>query len=131
VLGGLLAVFAGGSSHTEWHDSTAEFERPAPPLTPERAKEALLRLMQNNAEGELASWDHARWARVFDPVKWSKVGLEEEGFGWYRFGWAYRLSVDHAIFTLTVRTRFRRYKFEGSFVNRGGRWVATPETLRE
>jgi hypothetical protein len=96
-------------------------------LTPERAKAALLEMMRSKPGKELG-WFDGRF-----PDKASKMTAEDEGSGWYAWAGAFRFNPSKATYTFTVRprpgARACTFEYEGSFVRKEGRWLATPPKL--
>jgi hypothetical protein len=122
-LGVAVSVLGGCSSQPEQPPSTRQEEK----LTPERAKVALLEMMRTEPGIDLG------WFAGDVPDKLSKMTIEADEDGWYVWSGAFRLNPAKAIYTLTVRpqpgARACVFEYEGSFVSKDGRWIATAPRL--
>ncbi len=123
VLGGALGVFAGCSCEPE-QPASAALEAM---LTPERAKQALLGMMQSKPGKDLGWFDGNIVAEM------SKMRIEEQENGWYGWTPAFRFNTSEAIYTFVVRPRPGAracvFEYKGAFVIKDGRWGATPPEL--
>jgi hypothetical protein len=98
-------------------------------LTPEGAKEALLKMMRSK-EGKADGWFNGAI-----PDEMAKMKITEEKDGWYAWTGAFRFNPSKAIYTFVVRpqpgTRASTFEYEGSFSHKDGMWSATsPKLLR-
>ena len=122
-LGTALSILAGCSSQTEQPLSAVQEEM----LTPERAKEALLAMMRSKPGKDLD------WFQGDIPDEMAKMNIEKEEGGWYSWTGAFRFQPSRAIYTFVVRpqpgVRACMFEYKGSFVNKDGRWSATPPEL--
>ena len=63
----------------------------------------------------------------------AKMKIEEDEDGWYAWTGAFRFNLSKAIYTFVVRpqpgVRACVFEHKGSFVNKEGRWSATPPEL--
>jgi hypothetical protein len=122
-LGAVMTVLAGCASQTEQPPSAVQEET----LTPERAKEALLDMVRSKPGKELG------WFQGDIPHEMAKMKIEEEEDGWYAWTGAFRFNTSKAIYTFVVRpqpgARACVFEYKGSFVNKDGRWAATPPEL--
>jgi hypothetical protein len=95
-------------------------------LTPELAREALLQMMRSKPAKGLG------WFKDDVVSEISKMGIENEENGWYRWS-AFDFHLSKAVYKLTIQPRpdssACTFWYGGSFVNEGGRWVATPPKL--
>ena len=118
-----MTVLAGCASQTEQPPSAVQEET----LTPERAKEALLDMVRSKPGKELG------WFQGDIPHEMAKMKIEEEEDGWYAWTGAFRFNTSKAIYTFVVRpqpgARACVFEYKGSFVNKEGRWSATPPEL--
>jgi hypothetical protein len=61
------------------------------------------------------------------------MNIEEKQDGWYDWTGAFSFNPSKAIYTFVVRPRPDAracvFEYKGSFVKKGGRWVATPPEL--
>jgi hypothetical protein len=96
-------------------------------LTPERAKAALLEMMRSKPGQDLG------WFDGDIPDEMAKMTIEDEENGWYAWTAGFRFNPSKAIYTLVVRPRPGAracvFEYKGSFVNKEGRWSATPPEL--
>src|SRR5438874_11862732 len=102
----------------------------APPdeaLTPELAKDALLRMMRSKPGQDLG------WFKGDAPDEMAKMAVEPRDDGWYDWTGAFRFNPSQAAYTFVVRpqpgARACLFEYKGSFVKDGGRWAATPPEL--
>jgi hypothetical protein len=102
----------------------------APPeqeLTPNVAKEALLKMMRSEPGRKLV------WFKGDIPQEMAALEIQNEEDGWSRWTGAFQFNVSKAIYTFTVQPRpgFRACTFDygGSFVCEHGRWVASSPRL--
>src|SRR5689334_21447763 len=96
------------------------------PLTPWRAKKALLDMVRSTPGKE---WG---WFKGHIPDEMARVRIEEDEGGWYACT-VYRFNTSKAIYTFVTQPRpgIRAcfFEYKGSFVNKDGRWAATPPKL--
>lgn len=96
-------------------------------LTPEQAKEALLRMMRSKEGKEI------EWFKGDIPDQMAKLKIEEEQDGWHRWTGAYRINPAKAVYSLIIRpepgARACIFEYEGSFASKEGVWIATPPKL--
>src|SRR5258708_1657175 len=123
LLGAALSVLAGCASQMEQPPSAVQEET----LTPERAKEALLEMIRSQLGKDLG------WFQEDIPDEMAKMNIEEEEDGWYAWTGAFRFHPSKVIYTFVVRPRLGAracvFEYKGSFVNKEGRWAATPPEL--
>jgi hypothetical protein len=107
-------------------EPAAEAGQP-PTLTPERAKEALLAMMQTKAGKSLG------WFKGDIPQRMAKMPIEKGEDGWYTWTGAFIFHPAKAIYTFAVRprpgVRACSFEYKGSFVRKDGRWIATAPEL--
>jgi hypothetical protein len=98
-----------------------------PDLTPERAREALLRMMRSERGKALG------WFNGDIPDEMAKMKVEKKEDGWYEWTGAFRLNPSKSVYRLTVRPRPRAraciFEYKGTFVRKEGQWTATPPEL--
>jgi hypothetical protein len=118
-----LTVLAGCSSQTDQPPSAVQEEK----LTPELAKEALLEMMRSKPGKDLG------WSKGNIPDEMAKMKIEEDEDGWHAWTGAFRFNTSKAIYTFVVRPKPGAqacvFEYKGSFVNKDGRWSATPPEL--
>jgi hypothetical protein len=98
-------------------------------LTPERAKEALLKMIRSKAGEDLG------WFEGDIPDEMAKMKIEEENDGWYAWTGAFSFNPSKASYRFVVRprpgARACMFEYEGSFGLDKGAWFATqPKLLR-
>ena len=122
-LGIALSVLAGCSLQTEQPPSAVKEAA----LTPERAKEALLAMMRSKPGQELG------WFQGDTVDEMAKMKVEQDEDGWHAWTGAFRFNTAKAVYTFIVRprpvARACVFEYKGSFVNKDGRWSATPPEL--
>jgi hypothetical protein len=96
-------------------------------LTPEKAREALLVMMQSK-EGRDLGW--------FGPEivkEMAKMPIGKDDNGWYSWTGAFRFNPSKSIYTLTIRPRpdvkACIFEYYGTYKNKRGRWEATAPKL--
>jgi hypothetical protein len=98
-----------------------------PDLTPERAREALLRMMRSK-EGKALGWFKGNI-----PDEMAKMKIEKKEDGWYEWTAAYRFNPSRAVYSFTVRPRPGArtciFEYNGTFLHKDGQWTATPPKL--
>lgn len=96
-------------------------------LTPERAKEALLKMMRAQAGNDVG------WFSGDIPDEMAKIEISREQDGWYAWTAAFRFHPSQAIYTFVVRPKpgvnARVLEYEGSFLRKEGAWSATTPKL--
>lgn len=96
-------------------------------LTPERAKQALLKMMRSKPGKDLG------WFKGNIPNEMAKMKMEEEKDGWYAWTGAFHFNPAKAIYTFVVSprpgVRACVFEYEGSFARKDGGWSATPPKL--
>jgi hypothetical protein len=97
------------------------------PLTPERAKTALLAMMRTKPAKDLGWFE----GNVVDEM--SKMEIEKQEDGWYRWTGAYTFHPSKALYHFAVLpapgARACIFEYNGTFIRKDGKWVATPPTL--
>jgi hypothetical protein len=125
VLGAALAAFSGCSSPPQPDQLSAPL--PDQNLAPESAKEALLEMMRSKPGKDLG------WFDGNVPDEMSKMPIEEEEDGWFRWTGAFRFNTSKAIYSLEIRprpgARVCTFIYKGSFLNKDGQWVAKAPEL--
>jgi hypothetical protein len=123
VWGAAWSLLAGCSA-PPGHPPAASHEQP---LTPERAKEALLAMMRSQPGKDLG------WFKGDIPDQMGAMTIEEEGNRWYAWTGAFRFNPSERVYTFVVRPRpdawACAFEYKGSFVSKDGRWSATPPEL--
>jgi hypothetical protein len=118
-----LGFFADCSSHAEEPACVSIKQK----LTPERAKQALLKMMRSKPGKKLG------WFKGKIPREMAEMKIKREKGGWYAWTGAFRFNPTKAIYTLVISPRqgFRACAFEykGSFVRKRRHWAATPPKL--
>jgi hypothetical protein len=97
------------------------------PLTPERAKAALLAMMRSEPGQRLG------WFGGDVPERMAAMDVRKDEAGWYAWTGAIRFNPSRGVYTLTVRPRpvsaACTFEYAGSFALTDGRWSATPPKL--
>jgi hypothetical protein len=97
-------------------------------LTPQEAREALLRMMRSKPGQDLG------WFAGDVPDEMAKMAIEEKDGGWYEWT-AFRFKPSEAVYSLTVMPRPGAqacvFEYNGKFVKEGERWSASsPQLVR-
>jgi hypothetical protein len=118
-----LGFLANSSSHAEHPACVSKKQK----LTPERAKQALLKMIRSKPGKQLG------WFKGNIPREMAKLKIKREKEGWYAWTGAFRFNPTKTIYTFVVRPRpgFRAcaFKYRGSFVRKHRHWAATPPKL--
>jgi hypothetical protein len=119
----VVCLFAGCESPPE-PPTTATQQLP---LTPERAKAALLEMMRTKPGSDLD------WFKGDVPDEMAKMKIEVREDGWCDWTGAYSFHLSKAVYSFVVMpkpgARACAFEYTGTFSIQDGRWVASPPIL--